>query len=394
MPIKHQESPPATASFFDTITNDSNPINVSSGAQQFFTTPSAPSPFQEVPEMIQQTHFSDISMTLPSIPEQQINYFQQQQQPPPPPSQNDDKINDYQMQISQLKSEVEFHRMTATNLQKNVDELNRFRQQEQHQTEAIKLLVKEKTHLADAFQKSENIIATLKGETEELHNRLNLSRHRVKQLESSAGTGQPNIIPEIDTRKIEELVEERMKDVKKSLEANESEKNELKILLHQKRIEMENLQRNYDHLSNELHLQSIKIAQLSDGVQPEGDHSAHQSHVAALTQDSAIKQQQMNELNQVIDQLNREKEASETQYQNYVSAMTAEMDLLKESSIELSSENNSLVKREQELLKHVSDLERQIQQQINKQKIYAENSTTGNVGVTAAIDSSHEVQVN
>lgn len=328
--------------------------------------------------------------TMPSlVPEKQIiNYFQQQQQP-----QNDEKIDDFQMQISQLKSEVEFHRMTATNLQKNVDELNRFRQQEQHQQEAIKLLVKEKTHLADAFQKSENIIATLKGETEELHNRLNLSRHRVKQLESMASIVSPNnnVLQEIDPRKVEEMVEERIKEFRKSLEVNESEKNELKLLLHQKRIEMENLQKNYDHLSTELHRQSIKIAQLSDGAQPEGaDQAAHQSHIAALSQDSAIKQQQMNELNSLIDQLNREKEASETQYQNYVSAMTREMDLLKEGSIELSTENNALTKREQELLKHVSDLERQIQQQNNKQKIYAENQQSTSVEEKT---SSQDVQV-
>lgn len=303
------------------------------------------------------------------------------------PPRDDRELQEKNLQISQLKSEVEFHRMIATNLQKNVDELNRLKQQEQHQAEAIKLLVTEKSHFMDAFQKAENLVATLKGENEELHNRLNLSRHRVKQLESVQPAVQ--IVPtQIDASKVDELVEQRIVEIRRNLESNETEKNELKMLLNQKRIEMENLQKNYDHLNNELHLQSIKIAQLSEGgVQAEDQ--PHQSQIAALSQDSAIKQQQINELNSIIDQLNREKEASETQYQNYVSAMTREMDLLKENSFELTNENDSLVKREQELLKHVSDLERQIQQQIQKQKTYADDNSVSNQK-----DQNEEVQVN
>lgn len=41
--------------------------------------------------------------------------------------------------------------------------------------------------------------------------------------------------------------------------------------------------------------------------------------------------------------------------------------------MELSIENDSLVKREQELLQHGSDLERQMQQQMQKQETYAED---------------------
>lgn len=371
-----QDTVPAVASFFDTILptpfvqNDSNHF--------FLSSSSAPTTTTTVDELSSQQTISNETVTN-SIPES-INFFRQEHSLPLI-QQTQQNVSDTNMQalieqqnlqINQLKSEVEFHRMTATNLQKNLEELNHLKQQEQHQNEAIKLLIREKSTLTDAFQKSENIVATLKGENEELHNRLNLSRHRVKQLESMTSTIQQST-PEIDKRIIEEMVEERLKDIRKSLETNDSEKNELKLLLNQKRIELENLQKNYDHLNNELHLQSIKIAQLSDGsVQPEVDQSAHQ--LAALTQESAIKQQQLNELNAIIDQLNNEKEASELQYQNYVLAMTTEMDTLRESSVELSNENDALVKREKELLKHVSDLERQIQQQIQKQKIYAENA--------------------
>lgn len=334
---------------------------------------------------VPQPSFSNIQQ-----PQTSFNNIQQQQIPQDDPKLRElqEQINQQGLQIAQLKSEVEFHRTTATNLQKNTDELSRLKQQEQQHGEAIKILVTEKSHLHDALHKSENIVATLKGENEELHNRLNLSRHRVKQLESMASNVQVKT-SEIDPKMIDEIVNERMKNIQSMLGASENEKSELKLLLSQKKIEMENLQKNYDHLSNELHLQSIKIAQLSDGVQPEVP--ANQTQLV-FTQEIAIKQQQINELNSVLDQLNREKEASETQYQNYVSAMTREMDLLKENSIELSNENNSLVKREQELLKHVSDLERQIQQQIQKQKTYAENNQEVVSGERSGNDS-EEIQV-
>lgn len=281
-------------------------------------------------------------------------------------------------QVNQLKSELEFHRTTATNLQKNVEELNRLRQQEKMHADTIRVLVTEKSNLGDSLQKSEVQIQELKNENEELHNRLNLSRHRVKQLESQSSIQQlPVHRTEDDTKKLEQLVEDRVREIKEASAKIELERNELKLLLNQQRIEMENLQKNFDHINTELHLATVKIAQLSDETAqvPESTDTVHQSHINALNQDVAIKQQQINELNSIIDQLNNERDANETQYQNYVSAMSSEMKELKERSLELTNENDSLVQREQELLKHVSDLERQMQQQIHKQKIYAEHNS-------------------
>lgn len=384
-----------TASFFDSIQTESSsflqniPTLTNNEVQQNVNIQEIQqSSFNNI-QSVSEPIFESLSMPPAITPS---NYFQ-----PSPIQQStqidesklrelQEQINQQNFQISQLKSEVEFHRTTAINLQKNTEELNKLKQQEQQHGEAIKVLVAEKSHLHDTLQKFENVVATLKGENEELHNRLNLSRHRVKQLESIANNSQStsNKQQEIDPKMIEEI-----RTIQDSLKISENEKSELKLLLSQKKIEMENLQKNYDHLSNELHLQSIKIAQLSDGIQP--DQPTNQTQIATLTQEIAIKHQQINELNSVLDQVNREKEASETQYQNYVSAMTREMDLLKENSMELSNENNVLVRREQELLKHVSDLEKQIQQQIQKQKTYAENNQQESSQTSSNVD--EEIQV-
>lgn len=405
----------ATASFFDSIPNDTSsfiqnvptltPLEVQQNSptvqQNSFNNFQTPESYSNAVQSVMD-HFSmpPTQEALANFPnpsnyfQPQVPTFNQLQSQP-----NDDKIkelheqiNQQSLQIAQLKSEVEFHRTTATNLQRNSEELGRMKQYEQQHGDTIKILVTEKSHLNDALQKSENVVATLKGENEELHNRLNVSRHRVKQLESISSNVQSSSpkTADIDPRKIEELVNERLKIIQLSLEAAENEKTELKLLLSQKKIEMENLQKNYDHLNTELHMQSIKIAQLSDGIQPE--QPTNLTQIASFTQEVAIKQQQINELNSILDQLNREKEASETQYQNYVSAMTREMDLLKENSIELSNENTALVKREQELLKHVSDLERQMQQQLHKQKTYAENNQSEKEPASHAVHD-EEIQV-
>ncbi|CAG9807037.1 unnamed protein product [Chironomus riparius] len=350
------------SSYFDTSTNNTNSfMSAFHGEYQ---------QQQQRPDYISTSSF-DESHNIPEQPQQQMTEIKSQE------AQNVTDEQNHQMM--QLKSELEFHRTTATNLQKNAEELNRLRQQEKQHADTIKVLVTEKSNLNDSLQKSEYQIQELKNENEELHNRLNLSRHRVKQLESQHSIQQQPIHRlEDDTKKLEQLVEDRVRGIKEASAKIELERNELKLLLNQQRIEMENLQKNFDHINTELHLATVKIAQLSDDTTqqlPESADTVHQSHINALNQDVAIKQQQINELNSIIDQLNNERDANETQYQNYVSAMSSEMKELKERSVELTNENDSLVSREQELLKHVSDLERQMQQQIHKQKIYAEHNS-------------------
>lgn len=269
-----------------------------------------------------------------------------------------DKIDEQNHQITQLKSELEFHRSTATNLQRNIDELNKLKQESHSHADVVKVLVSEKSSLIDQLEKSAQ-------ENEELHNRLNASRHRVKKLESDVLSGRPILEAEVDTKKIEEIVAASIKELKDSNDQIESEKRELKVLLSQKRIELENLQKNFDHLNTELHLANVKISQLCDGA-PSADHS-NESQM-----ELAIKQEQITELSNQLDQTNRDKEVSDNQYQNYISHLLVEMETLKENSFELSNENDLLVKREQDLLKHVSEIERHMQQQIQKQKTYAE----------------------
>lgn len=360
-------STPQISSYFDSLNGSSFDIPQQQQSQEFL--PAAAEP----PRTETQQIFEVPQTFAAAIPAAQVfDNFQHSYNETAALQQQLDQQN---LQISQLKSELEFHRTTASNLQQNTAELNRLRQETQSHVDVVKVLVSEKSNLIDSLQKAELQIKTKNEENDELQNRLNMSRHRVKQLESDIknSTSKPTVDPEIEARKIDELVATRVKEFHEMNERLEAEKDEMKILLSQKKIEMENLQKNFDHLNTELHLANVKIAQLSDGTAV-SETDAGSQQINLLTQEIAIKNQQIAELYSVIDQVNRDKEASDNQYQNYVSHLTREMETLKESSQELTNENDSLVNREQELLKHVSDLERQIQQQIQKQKIYAENT--------------------
>lgn len=282
-------------------------------------------------------------------------------------------VDNQNMQIVQLKSEVEFHRITATNLQKSAEELKKIKQEANSHADVVNVLVAEKSSLMDALNKTEHAVKTQYEENEELQNRLNASRHRVKHLELELRKLQNQPKDNSDEDLIataEEIVADKMKEALESAQRLEMEKNELKSLLYEKKTEMEILQKNFDHLSTELHLANVKISQLTDGS-PTSDSMEH-PQITVLNQEIATKQQQLTEMTAAFDQVNSDKESNECQYQNYISHLTQEMDSLKRNVIELSNENYELSKREEGLLKHIGDLERQIQQQLQKQRAFSE----------------------
>ncbi|KAG5670954.1 hypothetical protein PVAND_001183 [Polypedilum vanderplanki] len=371
LPISTQDSLQSQQQIINDIPQQQAPIDIQNNIpnQEMYQMPIQ----QHAPQTLPMQHFSNESLASrmfspPNLIED--NKLKELQ----------DLINSQNIQITQLRSEIQFY---ATNSQKNTEELNRLKEQEKSHNDVVKILVTEKSNLNDLLQKTEFSVQQLKNENEELHNRLNVSRHRVKNLESQIQTSIPQTQssnqPEIDPKKLEEMVNERVKQLHEINQKLEAEKNEMKLLLNQHRIELENLQKNFDHVSTEYHLATIKIAQLTEENTTNNNASnetpdPHQSKITVLQQEVAIKQQQINELNSIIDQLNNDRDSSETQYQNYVSAMTTELQELKESTSQLSIENNKLAKREQELLKQIFELERQMQQQIQKQKVYAEQN--------------------
>lgn len=209
----------------------------------------------------------------------------------------------------------------------------------------------------------ESLEKSLKEQSDEndmLQNRLSVSRNRVKLLEGELKSAKDSL--ESVEKTLSDKYDSRLKQLEQSCEKFETERNELKVLLRQRQIEFDDLQKKYEKsLENEVNVNLFH----DDDTSKETEFRLN-----SLTQEIAIKEHTITELKNVIDQMNREKETSENQYQTYATHLTMEMESLKLKTNELILENDGLGRREQELLQHINALEKQMQQQIQQKNQY------------------------
>lgn len=272
--------------------------------------------------------------------------------------------------------QLELHKLKLENSAKgNIDVASLQGQLGAH-AQTIGILVGEKAELTAAVAKYQSLAQSNASEVEELQGRLNASRHRVSVLERDIGnmksshekydTTQQKLCDEL------EQCQEEMKKFKKINLDAEEEIAELKrsSALKSERIVM--FEQELKKKNSELELSRLRVEQLSVGdvIQTDGQ-------LETLSTEKLFYEQKTHELEGVIQQLNAEKEQSSQQYQNYVQQLNQEISKLAQQLQEYVAENDRLSKREEGLIKHVGDLERQMQQQFNKQKKMNE------VGVTS-----------
>ena len=126
------------------------------------------------------------------------------------------------------------------------------------------------------------------------------------------------------------------------------------------------IQDQLERANSELSLSKLKIEQLSSG-QNVGHYDVGQdqnARIESLSQQNLIKTQQINELQETVKQLGSERDQSYQEYRNYVLQLNDKVN-------EMTRDNEHLSKREEELVRHISELERQIQQQLTKQQKYS-----------------------
>lgn len=267
--------------------------------------------------------------------------------------------------------QLELHKTKLENsVKSNVDSESLKGQLDAH-AQTIGILVGEKAELTAALTKYQSLAHSNASEVEELQGRLNASRHRVSVLERDIGnmksshekydTTQQKLCDEL------EQCQEEIKKFKKIVSDSEEEIAELKRSSTLKSEKIGSLELELKKKSSELELSKLRVEQLSigDGVPSEGQ-------LENLSAEKLFFEQKTQQLESVVQQLNAEKEQSGQQYQNYVQQLNQELSKLAQQLQEYVAENDRLSKREQALVKHVGELERQIQQQFNKQKKSAE----------------------
>jgi hypothetical protein len=124
-----------------------------------------------------------------------------------------------------------------------------------------------------------------------------------------------------------------------------------------------------------VYLRDVKLAQMSDAEIKTSVPAEMKTTIDVLNQENLIKQQQIEELNKSINELNKTRETNENEFQNYVTQLSKEQQTLKGIVDLLTNEKNELLSRQEDLIKHISLLERQIQTQISKQHNFESVST-------------------
>lgn len=263
--------------------------------------------------------------------------------------------------------QFELHKVRLENSTKTNVDVNSLQGQLDAHAQTIGILVGEKAELTAALAKYQGLAKSNASEVEELQGRLNASRHRVSVLERDIGnmksshekydTTQQKLCDEL------EQCQEEIKKLKKISVDSEEEIAELKrsSSLKSERIGM--LEQELRKNNSELELSKLRVEQLSGGDVVESD-----GHLEKLSTEKSFFEQKTHELEGVIQQLNAERDQSGQQYQNYVQQLNEEITKLAHQLEERVVENERLSKREEGLVKHVGDLERQMQQQFNKQK--------------------------
>lgn len=271
--------------------------------------------------------------------------------------------------LEQMKHEME--QLKSEQGTKLNEELEIKDKQLQSQLHSIEVLISEKTELSTQLSVQQNLAKTKSEEVEELQARLFASRYRGQVLEKELDSvknsqekfdhSQQNLCTELENAR------DQIKEIKKTLDDSKDEISELKRKLALKTSEIDSLSKDLTSVRQELNLSQLRVEQFSAGNEIESS-----TKIETILAERNQFERQVQELQQAIQQINSEREQADQQYQNYVQHLNKESTNLVGQIQTLAADNERLAKRETELTKHVSDLERQIQQQMAKRKSMSE----------------------
>lgn len=269
--------------------------------------------------------------------------------------------------IEELKNEIQ--RLRIENSTKVTMEIGPLQEQLNAHVQTIGVLVGDKAELIASLNKFQGLAKEKINEVEELQGRLSASRHRVQLLEKDIGSiksshdkydsSQQRLCTEL------EGAQEELRTLKKQIDDTVDERAELKQKLSIKSKEIDRLDAELTATKSDLNISQLRVEQFSAGDVIESD-----TKIETLSQQKNFFEQQVHELQKMVQQIGSDRDQASQQYQNYVQQLTKESATLAQKIQEYAVDNERLAKREDSLVKHVGDLERQIQQQIAKQKNY------------------------
>lgn len=280
-------------------------------------------------------------------------------------------------QIEQLRSQI--HRLAGENSSKVIMEIGPLQQQLQSHVQTIGVLVGEKAELSAGLAKFQSLARQKITEVEELQGRLNASRHRVQTLERDISTAKTSSerIEETQQKLCFELEsgQEQLKAKQRQLDELSEECSELRRSLTRRTTDTDSLNNQLQESRAQLSLAQLRVEQLTAG---DGLH-LDDSKIEQLAQQKLSFERQVAELQQIVQQLGAERDQANQQYQNYVQTLNKEIGQLAQQLQTYVTDNERLAQREESLVRHVGELERQMQQQMAKQKNFQKSHHEANL---------------
>lgn len=264
---------------------------------------------------------------------------------------------------------IEMHQLKIT----RDTEVAKFQQQLQAHAETIAVLVGEKSNLAASLTKFQTLSREKISEVEELQERLNASRYRVQALERdviSSREATQDVEHAQQSLRIElETAQETLHVKQRLIEELQDNAAELRQQLVVRKMDQTNDQQKLQQAQYELGVAQLRMAQLSDDN--DGAVDTIYAEQAGKVTDSASSLQacqlRIEELQNLLESQISEREQSGEQYQAYVQQMTVDNGRLAQQLNDYAEQNAALTAREASLVQHMSELERQMQQQMMRQ---------------------------
>ncbi|XP_060516504.1 golgin subfamily A member 2-like isoform X2 [Cylas formicarius] len=265
---------------------------------------------------------------------------------------------EYRLHIHNLELRIK-ERDSSSELQA-VQEISRLKGELQAHFQTIGLLVAEKTELSANLSQYEVNWKQKTAECEDLQGRLKASRSRVSDLERELS----NI--KAEKAKVENIggqYNEHLEKLKEEYKIIKAQKDELiqDLLEARERLaqtleENLSLQQQNKELNGKLSMADIKIQQLTVGGQISTDNQIEQ-----LIKDKVALESEVTNLNQILKSIIKERDESTSQYQQYAQQLNGQISNLSEKLEQLQVENENLLTQEQSRIKHMGELERQLQ---------------------------------
>lgn len=398
LPYSSIAQPPPAAPY-------SNQMNV---AGYFFNPNTANDPFQNLGTSFPQHSSNNFSYAHQQQQQQAPMPVSQVPLPPPPTTANahntdhsieiqrlnhmlqDEKQrnNDLNAKISQQHTIIEtlqtnlqqFHLQQRNNIAKDTVDLEKLQSELAAHTKTISILVAERgeqqAKIAQSQQEATVSIATI----EELQGRLNASRHRVNELEkelSTLDTSQKLFDQSRQTLCTE--LENAQEEIKRLIKSSQDANDEMTNVQHQLTVKTKDLDSQKNELqqkNGDIELLKVRVEQLTSGDVMQSNGAMQYN----AQDDTLALEKQITELQNTVSVLSGEGERIEQQYQTYVQHLTKETSGLTQRVEELTDANERASKREESLLNHIQDLERQIQKQISTQlKLNQQQNVTSEV---------------